>query len=56
MDLNPVAGWVALVRDPLVGVVPGARTYLIAIAMTVAAWGLALWLTAARRHRLAYWL
>jgi ABC-type polysaccharide/polyol phosphate export permease len=56
MTLNPVTYWIGLIRDPLLGVVPDLKTYILALAVTVAGWTAALWLTASRRHRLPYWI
>ncbi|WP_420963312.1 ABC transporter permease [Brucella sp. IR073] len=55
-EFNPFTYWLSLIRDPLMGVVPPATTWLIVIAMTIAGWSLALILTALKRQRLAYWV
>jgi ABC-type polysaccharide/polyol phosphate export permease len=56
MVFNPLGYWIGLIRDPVLGTVPGAGTYLYALAVTVAGWTAALWLTARKRHRLPYWI
>lgn len=56
MEFNPIARWIQLIRDPILGMVPTAADYGITIAMTAAFWGLAVWITAIRGHRLAYWV
>jgi ABC-type polysaccharide/polyol phosphate export permease len=56
MTFNPVTYWIGLIRDPLLGVVPDPKTYILALAVTVAGWMAALRLTAIRRHRLPYWI
>jgi ABC-type polysaccharide/polyol phosphate export permease len=56
MAFNPLTYWIGLIRDPLSGIVPAGETYVLALAVTVAGWALALWLTSSRRHRLPYWI
>jgi ABC-type polysaccharide/polyol phosphate export permease len=56
MAFNPLTYWIGLIRDPLLGVVPGAETYLLASAVTVLGWSATLWMTARGRHRLPYWI
>jgi ABC-type polysaccharide/polyol phosphate export permease len=56
MAFNPLTYWIGLVRDPLLGVVPGPGTYILALTTTVVGWTAALWLTGSRRHRLPYWI
>jgi ABC-type polysaccharide/polyol phosphate export permease len=56
MEFNPLAHWIRIVRDPLLGTVPAAVTYLVAIALSVVGWAFALWVTGARGHRLPYWV
>lgn len=56
MALNPIGYWIGLIRDPVLGVVPSVGIYLFALAVTVAGWAAALWLTARKRHRLPYWI
>lgn len=56
MALNPVGYWIGLIRDPVLGVVPSLGIYLFALAVTVAGWAAALWLTSRKRHRLPYWI
>jgi ABC-type polysaccharide/polyol phosphate export permease len=56
MAFNPLTYWIGLIRDPLSGIVPAGGTYALALAVTVAGWALALWLTSSRRHRLPYWI
>ena len=56
MALNPFTHWIHLVRDPLLGQVPDLLTYAAALAMLVASWLMALWLTTGPGRRLPYWL
>jgi ABC-type polysaccharide/polyol phosphate export permease len=53
---NPLAYWVGLIRDPIMGQIPGLGAYAYALAITVAGWLLALWTTSRKRHRLPYWI
>lgn len=54
--LNPFAYWMGLIRDPLMGVTPTVMTWSVSIGMAVLGWAFALWLTAKKRTRLAYWV
>jgi ABC-type polysaccharide/polyol phosphate export permease len=56
MSFNPLTYWIGLVRDPLLGIVPSAQTYILDLAVCALGWTAALWLTASRRHRLPYWI
>ena len=56
MGFNPIAYWIAIVRDPVLGVAPELWVYGVALATTALGWTLTLWLTATRRRRLPYWL
>jgi ABC-type polysaccharide/polyol phosphate export permease len=56
MAFNPIAHWIHLVRDPLLGQPPSLTSYAVAIAIGAVIWGLALWITASRGHRLPYWV
>jgi ABC-type polysaccharide/polyol phosphate export permease len=56
MEFNPLAQWIRIVRDPVLGFVPGWDSYAIAIAMAAAIWVAALWVTSIRGHRLPYWV
>jgi len=56
MAFNPIGNWISLVRDPLMGELPNAASYGVALATTAAGWSVALWLTTARRRRLPYWI
>ncbi|MCK5744806.1 ABC transporter permease [Oricola sp.] len=54
--LNPIAYWIEIVRNPLLGSVPALSDYLVVVAMTIAGFLLATWMTRARGHRLPYWI
>lgn len=56
MDFNPLAYWLALVRDPLMGNPPTAGTWIVSLLIAVVGWSLALWMTGRKRHRLPYWV
>lgn len=56
MSFNPMGYWVEVVREPILGSVPSAFTYAMTVAMAVVGWWLALWMTRAKGHRLAYWV
>lgn len=56
MDFNPLAYWLALIRDPLMGHVPSVTTWGVSIIMALSGWCLALILTGYKRHRLPYWV
>jgi ABC-type polysaccharide/polyol phosphate export permease len=56
MEFNPLAHWIRLIRDPMMGVFPTVGSYLSAIAILAAIWAAALWITSSRAHRLPYWV
>lgn len=56
MEYNVLAHWIRLARDPILGHVPGWDSYVLAIAIMVAIWAAALWVTSAKGHRLPYWV
>jgi len=56
MQFNPVAHWIHIVRDPLLGQVPSLDSYAITLAIGLLAWLGALWVTSSRGHRLPYWV
>lgn len=53
---NPIAYWLSLVRDPLLGSAPSLTCWMVVLSMTIVGWIIALLLTAAKRERLAYWV
>ena len=53
---NPLAYWVGLIRDPIMGVTPAPNAYLYALVITVAGWLVTLRTTSRKRHRLPYWI
>jgi ABC-type polysaccharide/polyol phosphate export permease len=56
MQFNPVAHYIRVIRDPVMGVVPGLDSYLAVAALTVLTVALALGLTGSKAHRLPYWV
>jgi ABC-type polysaccharide/polyol phosphate export permease len=52
---NPLHYMVDVVRQPLLGAMPSAMSYLVCAGCAVAGWLLAFRLLARKRHRLAYW-
>lgn len=54
--LNPLAHWLTLIRDPLVGLAPTATAWGFSIATAVAGWLAALWMTGLKRNRLPFWV
>ena len=56
MQLNPIAYWIELVRDPLEGTVPSATSYAVAIFMALVFGLIAARLTQTRAKRLPYWV
>jgi ABC-type polysaccharide/polyol phosphate export permease len=56
MEFNPLAHWIRMVRDPVLGFMPGWDSYAVGLAIMVAIWLAALWLTSSRGHRLPYWV
>ena len=56
LNLNPLAYWLSLIRDPIMGQAPTMLTWIVSILMAVLGWTAALYITAKKRHRLAYWI
>jgi len=56
MAFNPITHYIHVVRDPLLGVVPSAESYLIVLALTVVTVLLSIWMTGSRAYRLPYWM
>jgi len=56
LEFNPLAHLIRIVRDPIMGEVPSATSYIVVVALTAAAWLLALWLTGKKAGRLPYWV
>ena len=54
--LNPVAYLIAIVRDPLLGVVPPLETWAVVLVLAAAVTAIGLYGMSLTRHRLAYWL
>ena len=53
---NPFTYFVALIRAPLMGQVPSALTWGLALAVTLGGWALAGLVFARLRPRVPYWL
>jgi ABC-type polysaccharide/polyol phosphate export permease len=53
---NPLADWLGLIRDPIMGMTPTLGAYLYALAITAAGWLITLRTTSRKRHRLPYWI
>ncbi len=56
LDPNPIYHMLAIIRDPLLGVMPTATNWLVCGALAVIGWIFALWLMGRARTRIAYWL
>ena len=56
MAFNPIAYWIEIVRDPLLGGVPSMWHYAVTIGMALFGWAFALTLTKAKAHRLPFWV
>lgn len=53
---NPFAYLLAIVRDPMLGIVPSLATWGVSLGIAVAATLIGLYAMSLTRHRLAYWL
>lgn len=56
LNFNPLAYWLSLIRDPIMGQAPTLLTWIVSLLMAVLGWSAALYITAKKRHRLAYWI
>jgi lipopolysaccharide transport system permease protein len=56
LELNPFASFLALIRDPLLGIPLGLDPWLVALAMTLVGWGGTFLLFSRYRARVTYWL
>ncbi len=54
--LNPFVYLIAIVRDPLLGIVPPLHTWAVVLALAAAVTAIGLYGMSLTRHRLAYWL
>ena len=56
MRFNPIAYYMFVIREPMMGVVPPLTSYLAVLALTALTVTAALWLTGSRSYRLPYWM
>lgn len=56
MAFNPIAHYIRVIRDPLLGVIPSLESYAVVLGMTVVTVLFSLWLTGSRAYRLPYWM
>ena len=56
VEYNPLAYLIDVVRQPLLGQVPPATTWLLVLGMAVVGWGIALFMTGRYHKRIPYWL
>jgi ABC-type polysaccharide/polyol phosphate export permease len=56
VDLNPFASLLSLIRDPLLGRMPGISAYVMGVGMMLAGFGIAIPFFARFRARIVYWL
>jgi lipopolysaccharide transport system permease protein len=56
LDLNPFYHLISVVRDPLLGQLPSATSWMACIAFAIVGWTVALLLFDRYRHRIPYWL
>lgn len=56
VTFNPLAYLIDVVRQPLVGTVPSASTWVIVTTMALVGWTVALWLTGRYHKRIPYWV
>jgi len=56
MAFNPLAYWIDLISQPLLGTAPSGRAYAVALAITGLGWLITLWATSRNRSRLPYWI
>ena len=56
LDLNPFYHFISVVRDPLLGELPSATSWMACIVFAIVGWTVALLLFGRYRHRIPYWL
>jgi ABC-type polysaccharide/polyol phosphate export permease len=56
MAFNPIAYYIRIIREPVMGVIPSLTNYLSVGGLTLVVVLVALWLTGTRAHRLPYWV
>jgi ABC-type polysaccharide/polyol phosphate export permease len=56
MLFNPLAYWIGLIRDPVMGIVPSLGSYVYALVVLAVGWTVAIQTTSRKRHRLPYWI
>ncbi len=56
LQLNPLYHLIAVVRQPLLGEVPGVTHWVAVIAMAIFGWALTIYMMGKVRYRIVYWL
>jgi ABC-type polysaccharide/polyol phosphate export permease len=54
--LNPLAYFVTVIRDPLLGVVPPLFVYVVVLGLIAGGWTIAYWLISRRAFRVPFWI
>jgi ABC-type polysaccharide/polyol phosphate export permease len=53
---NPLYHLIAVVRDPMMGKIPGSLDWVVVVLITIFGWTLTLYVMSKFRHRIVYWL
>ncbi len=56
MRFNPIAQYLFVIREPLMGHLPSLSSYVAVLILTLVTMSAALWLTGSRAYRLPYWM
>jgi lipopolysaccharide transport system permease protein len=53
---NPFYSFISIVRDPILGSMPDAQSWIISVSLAVIGWGFALWLYGKKLKNVPYWM
>lgn len=56
MEFNPIAHYIRIIRDPILGEMPTLENYVVVAGLTLVTVLAALWVTGKKGHRLPYWV
>jgi ABC-type polysaccharide/polyol phosphate export permease len=55
-EYNPLYYLVAIVRDPMMGKIPGSIDWVVVVLITIFGWALTVYVMSKFRHRIVYWI
>jgi ABC-type polysaccharide/polyol phosphate export permease len=55
-EYNPLYHLIAVVRDPMMGKIPGSLDWIVVVLITIFGWALTVYVMSKFRHRIVYWI